>query len=55
MYWTGVSGVGSTGVERANASIHLTVAPARLHYTCPIYHSRYSNSESASLVMTDLY
>ena len=45
MYWTGVSGVGSTGVGGANATICLSEAPVRLHYTCPIYHSLYSNWE----------
>ena len=45
MYWTGVSGVGSTGVVGANATIRLSEAPMRLHYTCPIYHSLYSNWE----------
>ena len=49
MYWTGVSGVGSTGVVGANATIRLSEAPVRLHYTCPIYHSLYSNSDCASL------
>ena len=45
MYWTGVSGVGSTGVVRANVTIRLSEAPVRLHYTCSIYHSLYSNWE----------
>ena len=45
MYWTGVSGVGSTGVVGANVTIRLSEAPVRLHYTCPIYHSLYSNWE----------
>ena len=34
MYWTGVSGVGSTGVVGANATICLSEVPVRLHYTC---------------------
>ena len=34
MYWTGVSGVGSTGVVGANVTIRLSEAPMRLHYTC---------------------
>ena len=34
MYWTGVSGVGSTGVMGANATICLSEVPVRLHYTC---------------------
>ena len=34
MYWTGVSGVGSTGVVGANATICLSKVPVRLHYTC---------------------
>ena len=29
----------------ANVTIHLSDAPVRLHYTCPIYHSLYSNWE----------
>ena len=29
----------------ANVTIHLSEAPVRLHYTCPIYHSLYSNWE----------
>ena len=37
MYWTDVSGVGSTGAMGANATIHLSEAPVRLHYTCPIH------------------
>ena len=45
MFWTGVSGVGSTGVMGANATIRLSEAPVRLHYTCPIYHPLYSNWE----------
>ena len=45
MYWTGVSGVGSTGVVGANATIRLSEVPMKLHYTCPIYHSLYSNWE----------
>ena len=45
MYWTGVRRVGSTGVVGANATIRLSKAPVRLHYTCPIYHSLYSNWE----------
>ena len=45
MYWTGVSGVGSTRVVGANVTIRLSEAPERLHYTCPIYHSLYSNWE----------
>ena len=45
MYWTGVSGVGSTGVVGANATIRLSEAPVRYHYTCPIDHSLYSNWE----------
>ena len=40
MYWTG-----STGVVGANVTIRLSEAPMRLHYTCPIYHSLYSNWE----------
>ena len=32
-----------TGVMGANVTIHLSEAPVRLHYTCPIYHSLYSN------------
>ena len=45
MYWTDVSGVGSTGVMGANVTIRLSEAPVRLHYACPIYHSLYSNWE----------
>ena len=40
MYWTG-----STGVVGANVTIRLSEAPMRLHYTCPIYNSLYSNWE----------
>ena len=29
IYWTGVSGVGSTGAVRANATIHLSEGPVR--------------------------
>ena len=32
MYWTGVSGVGSTGAVGANAAIYLSEGPMRLHY-----------------------
>ena len=35
MYWTGVSGVGSTGVVGANATIHLSEAPRE----APLYMS----------------
>ena len=45
MYWTGVSGVGSTGFVGSNVTIRLSEAPVRLHYTCPIYHPLYSNWE----------
>ena len=45
MYWTGVSAVGSTGVVGVNAAIRLSEAPVRLCYTCPMYHSLYSNWE----------
>ena len=45
MYWTGVSGVGYTGVVGANVTIRLSEATVRLHYTCPIYHSLCSNWE----------
>ena len=37
--------VGSTGVVGANATIRLSEAPVRLHYTFSIYHSLYSNWE----------
>ena len=53
MYWTGVSGVGSTGVVGANATICLSEGPMRLHYTCLIYHPLYSNSDCASLGFKD--
>ena len=42
--WIGLVSVGRiTGVMGANVTIHLSEAPVRLHYTCPIYHSLYSN------------
>ena len=44
--WIGLVSVGRiTGVMGANVTIHLSEAPVRLHYTCPIYHSLYSNWE----------
>ena len=45
MYWTGVSGVGSTGVVGGKCHNMFVRGPRELHYTCPIYHSVYSNWE----------
>ena len=43
--WIGLVSVRITGVMGANVTIHLSKAPVRLHYTCPIYHSLHSNWE----------
>ena len=45
MDWAGVSGVGARGSWGQMSQYICQRPPVKLHYTCPIYHSLYSNWE----------